>query len=165
VGPIVDAIADDPGWFRRLSQTEKDAIGHRLWAEGRLKLEPWLAPRLQNQRLRISPNTELASCTKEESGELTATLTNGETFTIDQVLLATGYKVKIGQLPYLAAGNLLEQLEIRDGFPVLDDHFESSIPGLFITSMPAAQDFGPFFGFTVSVRAAAKLITGADFTS
>jgi cation diffusion facilitator CzcD-associated flavoprotein CzcO len=165
VGPIVDAIADDPGWFRRLSQTEKDAIGYRLWAEGRLKLEPWLAPRLQNQRLRISPNTELASCTKEESGELTATLTNGETFTIDQVLLATGYKVKIGQLPYLAAGNLLEQLEIRDGFPVLDDHFETSIPGLFITSMPAAQDFGPFFGFTVSVRAAAKLITGADFTS
>jgi hypothetical protein len=29
---------------------------------------------------------------------------------------------------------------------------------LFITSMPATHDFGPFFGFTVAVRAAAELI-------
>ena len=54
--------------------------------------------------------------------------------------------------------NLLEQLETRNGFPVLDDHFETSVPGLFITSMPAVQDFGPFFGFTNAVRTSARLI-------
>jgi len=162
VNVIVDAMADDPSWFRRLPQTEKDAINRRLWAEGRLKLEPWLAPRLQDNRLTVWPNTELAACTQHANGGLAATLTNGETFNVDQVVLATGYKVNIARLPYLAAGNLLNQLETRNDFPVLNDHFETSIPGLFITSMPAGQDFGPFFGFTVSVRTAAKLILAAD---
>jgi thioredoxin reductase len=129
-----------------------------MWAEGRLKLEPWLAPRVSNDRVTLWPHTELASCVKHKNGELVVTLTNGETLNVDHIVLATGYKVDIAQLPILANGNLLERLETRNGFPVLDDHFETSIPGLFMTSMPAGQDFGPFFGFTVSVRASAKLI-------
>ena len=161
VNVIVDNMANDPSWFRRLPQSEKDAISHRMWAEGRLKLEPWLAPRINDSGIVIHPNTELASCIKQ--GDLTVTLTNDETFNVDHVVLATGYKVNISRLPYLAAGNLLNQLETRNGFPVLDDHFQTSIPGLFITSMPAAQDFGPFFGFTVSVRTSAKLILSTDF--
>jgi len=44
---------------------------------------------------------------------------------------------------------------------VLDDHLQTSVPGLFITSMPAIQDFGPFFGFTIAVRVSAKLICEA----
>lgn len=158
VNPLVDDIVGNPNWFRRLTQTEKDAISHRMWAEGRLKVEPWLESRLNNNRVKVWPHTELTSCIQQPDGELAATLTNGETLNVDHVVLATGYKVNIAQLPLLAAGNLLERLEIRNGFPVLDDHFETSVPGLFITSMPAAQDFGPFFGFTISVRASAKLI-------
>jgi cation diffusion facilitator CzcD-associated flavoprotein CzcO len=157
VNLLVDSTIENPSWFRRLPQAEKDAISQRLWAEGRLKLEPWLEPRLKDERVRLWPQTELFSCS-EQNGELTAALTNGETFNVDHVVLATGYKVNIANLPFLAAGNLLSQLETRNGFPVLDDHFETSVPGLFVTSMPAAQDFGPFFGFTVSVRASAKLI-------
>jgi len=157
VPEIVDNIADDPSWFRRMTQAEKDAVSHRLWAEGRLKLEPWLAPRLNDARLHVWAETQLVSCIELPNGELEATLSNGETISIDQVVLATGYKVDIWRLPILSR-NLLNQIETRNGFPVLDDHFETSVPGLFITSMPATQDFGPFFGFTVSVRTSAKLI-------
>ena len=154
VNPLVDNIATDPNWFRRLSQTDKDDVNHRLWAEGRLKIEPWLEARLNDDRVKVWPQTELESCDEN----LEVKLTNGETFKVDEIVLATGYKVNIARLPYLAAGNLLERLETRNGFPVLDDHFETSVPGLFITSMPAAQDFGPFFGFTISVRTSARLI-------
>jgi cation diffusion facilitator CzcD-associated flavoprotein CzcO len=157
VNELVDNMAEDPNWFRRLSQTEKDEVSHRLWAEGRLKLEPWLAPRLKGDRVRLWPQTHLVSCTETPNGELEAVLSNGETITIDTIVLATGYKVDIARLPILSP-NLLEQLKTRNGFPVLDDHFETSIRGLFITSMPAMQDFGPFFGFTISVRTSAKLI-------
>ena len=94
VNAIVDNIADDPSWFRHMPQSEKDAISHRMWAEGRLKLEPWLAPRINDPRIAIHPNTELASC-KDENGELTVVLTNNETFNVDHVVLATGYKVNI----------------------------------------------------------------------
>lgn len=158
VNLIVDSMIEDPNYWRRLSEAEKEAISHRLWAEGRLKLEPWLEPRINDPRLKVYPNTELATCTQHETGELTVTLTKGDIFNVDHVVLATGYKVEITKLPLLAAGNLLNQLELRNGYPVLDDHMQTSIPGLFITSMPAGQDFGPFFGFTVSVRTSAKLI-------
>ena len=157
VNELVDNMARDPGWFRRLSQTEKDEVSHRLWAEGRLKLEPWLAPRLKDDRVRLWPQTQLMNCTETPNGDLRAVLGNGETIEIDTIVLATGYKVDITRLPILSPG-LLTKLETRNGFPVLDQHFETSIPGLFITSMPASQDFGPFFGFTISVRTSAKLI-------
>jgi cation diffusion facilitator CzcD-associated flavoprotein CzcO len=158
VKPMVDAMVDDPGWFRRLSQKEKDDISYRMWSEGRLKLEPWLESRLRSERVKVWPHTEVVSCVAKESGEWEVRLMNGEAITVDKIILATGYKVDITRLPVLAAGNLLEQIETRNGFPVLDDHFETSVPGLFITSMPAMQDFGPFFGFTNSVRTSARLI-------
>jgi FAD-dependent urate hydroxylase len=80
---------------------------------------------------------------------------------VDHITLATGYRVNMAQVPFLARGNLLERLETRDGCPVLDERFQSSIPSLFITSMPATQDFGPFLAFTVSVGASAKIIASA----
>ncbi len=157
VKPLVDNMVEDPSWFRRLSQREKDDISYRMWSEGRLKIEPWLESRLRSERVKVWPQTEVVSCVTNESGELEVKLTNGEALTVDKIILATGYKVDIKRLPVLAA-NLLEQIETRNGFPVLDDHFETSVPGLFITSMPAVQDFGPFFGFTNSVRTSARLI-------
>jgi len=160
VNPMVDAIGDNPTWFRTLSQAEKDEVNHRLWAEGRLKVEPWLEARLNTDRVHVLPRTEVVECI-DRNGELTVRLSNGETITCDQIILATGYKVDITRLPILAAGNILGQLEMRNGFPVLDNHFQTSIKGLFITSMPATQDFGPFFAFTISVRVSARLICDA----
>ncbi|HEX5604488.1 MAG TPA: NAD(P)-binding domain-containing protein [Pyrinomonadaceae bacterium] len=160
VNPMVDAIGENPTWFRNLSQEEKDEVNHRLWAEGRLKVEPWLEARLNTDRVHVRPRTEVVECI-ENNGEVNVTLINGETITCDQIVLATGYKVDITRLPILSGGNILEQLETRNGFPVLDEHFQTSIKGLFITSMPATQDFGPFFAFTISVRVSAKLICEA----
>jgi len=160
VNPLVDAMAENPNWFRRLSQEEKDAVSQRQWAEGRLKLEPWLEPRLAGHRVKVLPRTEVVAC-QEQDGELIVTLSNGEEIHCDQIILATGYKVDITRLPLLSSGNVLDQLATRNGFPVLDEHFQTSIPGLFITSMPAIQDFGPFFGFTIAVRVSAKLICDA----
>lgn len=158
VNALVDNMVKDPAWFRNLSPQEKDAVAHRLWAEGRLKLEPWLGPRLENHRVHVWPRTEVLSSRESENGELEVELSNGETILVDHIILATGYKVNVAQLPVLASGNILAKLKTRNGYPELDDHFESSIPGLFMTSMPATQDFGPFFGFTIAVRAAAELI-------
>lgn len=160
VNPLVDAMADNPTWFRRLSQQEKDEVSRRQWAEGRLKLEPWLAPRLAGDRVRVLPKTEIAKSV-EQNGELVVTLSNGAEVVCDKVVFATGYKVDITRVPVLSSGNILRQLETRNGFPVLDDHLQTSVPGLFITSMPAIQDFGPFFGFTIAVRVSAKLICDA----
>jgi FAD-dependent urate hydroxylase len=158
VSPLVDAMVDDPGWFRNLSREEKEAINHRLWAEGRLKVEPWLGPRLRHPSVTVRPGTRVTACEELPSGELRVLLDDNTAIDVDHVIFATGYKADLARVPYLAEGNLAQELETRDGFPVLDEHLQTSVPGLFITSMPAAQDFGPFFAFTISVRTSARLI-------
>jgi cation diffusion facilitator CzcD-associated flavoprotein CzcO len=161
VSPMVEAIAENPGWFRNLSQSEKDDVNHRLWAEGRLKIEPWLQSRLSTPRVKLWPGTQLMSCSAEVNGELSIELSDGTKFKVDRVILATGYKVNISNVPYLSEGNIIGRLETRNGFPILNENFETSVPGLFITSMPATQDFGPFFGFTIAARVSARLICNA----
>jgi thioredoxin reductase len=69
---------------------------------------------------------------------------------IDTVVLAD-----INAVPYLEE---LPDLETVDGFPVLDDHMQTSEPGLFLTGFAATRDFGPFFGFVRASPAAAEII-------
>ena len=151
-------MVDNPGWYRNLSAGEKEAVNYRFWSEGRLKVEPWLEARVMKETVKIWPNTQVISCDEQPGGNLAVSLDNGEKLTVDHVILATGYKVDIERLPFLAQGNILNNLATRNGYPVLDEHLQANIPGLFFTSMAASQDFGPFFAFTVSVLASAKLI-------
>jgi len=158
VNTIVEDMAENPAWFRKLSQEEKDAVSYRLWAEGRLKIEPWLEKRVMKEHIKLWPLTHVAACKQLSTGELVVTLNNGSEVIVDHIILATGYKVDISQVPFISNGNMMSILSIHNGFPVLDEHFQSNLPGLFITSMPASNDFGPFFGFTISARTSATLI-------
>ena len=158
ISPLVDTMVDNPGWFRNLARPEKEAISQRLWDEGRLKVEPWLEKRVIKKNTHIHARTKLISCTERADGAMDIRLDNGESLIVDDVILATGYKVDLAQIPFLRTGNLFEKIRTQDGFPVLDEQFQTSVKGLYITSTPSAQDFGPFFGFTVSVRTSARII-------
>jgi lysine/ornithine N-monooxygenase len=161
VNPIVDGMIDNPGWFRSLTQVEKDDVGRRLWAEGRLKVEPWLASRVLQDPITLWPDTRLGACRELPDGTLEITLDGhdrSDVVRVDRIVLATGYKAGIGRVPFLARGNVLARLNTDAGCPVLDEHLQTSVPGLFVTSMAATRDFGPFFAFTVSVRTSAHLI-------
>lgn len=161
VPPLVDGMVSDPAWFRGLPQEEKDAIVKRMWGEGRLKVEPWLEKRVMKPNTSIHQKASLLSCAERSDGALDVKLDNGDAFVVDDVILATGYKVELDRLPFLKNSNLFDKIEMKNGFPVLDPHFQTTAKGLYFTSMPAGQDFGPFFGFTVSVRASAKIIGNA----
>ena len=158
VNPMVNAMVENPGWYRNLASQQKEDLGRRFWAEGRLKLEPWLAPRINHPAIKLWPKSRVVGCHAAPTGELAVFLDNGASVTIDQIVLATGYKVNIENVPLLAHGNLLGKMQLKDGYPVLDKHLQSSVPGLFFTSMAATQAFGPFFAFTVSVVASTRII-------
>ncbi|WP_266367090.1 NAD(P)-binding domain-containing protein [Tellurirhabdus rosea] len=157
VETIVEQMASHPAWFRELTPEQQEAYRHKLWAEGRLKLEPWLESRICRDEVTLHPRTEVASVTRKPDDSLLVTLTDEETFVVDDIILATGYQVDIKRLPFLSEA-LQEAVAVRNGFPLLDVHFQSTVPGLYFSSFPAGQSFGPFFGFTVAVRTAAKLI-------
>jgi FAD-dependent urate hydroxylase len=150
---LLGLMTQDPAWYGRRTQEEKDAIAQHMFAEGRLQLEPWLTDRIAAGNIRLWPRTRIAS-----SRGRTVELDNGETLDVDHVILATGYKADIARLPFVRNGNLWDELQVRDGHPVLDTGFQSSVNGLFFTSILAARDFGPFFGFTVSARFSARQI-------
>ncbi|MGR9074135.1 MAG: NAD(P)-binding domain-containing protein [Gammaproteobacteria bacterium] len=156
--PMIDGMVENPGWFRNLSPEEKESLNRRFWSEGRLKIEPWLEQRVKKDNIKLWPNTRVISCVEASGGELAVNLDNGARLAVDHVVLATGYKVEIQRVPFLACGNLLNGLTTRNGYPILDEHLQTNIPGLFITSMAAAQDFGSFFAFTLAVRTSAELI-------
>ena len=158
VDPLLDATEKDPGWFRNLSYQEKEEIRSRFWAEGRLKLEPWLKARLPDDKVKLWPKTRIVQSRNLSTSDIVVSMDNGCEIAIDRIILATGYKVDFGQVPFLQGSKILNRLNVRDGFPELDEHFQSNVRGLFITSMPAVQQFGPFFAFTIAVRTSARLI-------
>ena len=161
VPSLVSRFEDEPGWFRRLPQDERDAIGQRMWGEGRLKVEPWLKSRLPPDRVTIRPRTQVHGASVRAEGTVEVFLDTGASLIVDQIIFATGYKPDVGRVPLLSRGNLLQTLDVRNGCPTLDDNLQTSIPRLFVTSFLATADFGNFFAFTVAARTSARLIVRA----
>lgn len=154
VDDYTEATISIPGWWRSLPPTDQDKISQKFWEVGRLTLEWWLTPRLTGDRFHFWPNTEVVG-TSAESEATVVTLSNGERLSVDRVIFATGYKAELANVPYLRS--LISDIEVRDGFPALDENFQSSIPGLYFPGFAASRDFGPFFGFTKGCPAAATL--------
>lgn len=157
VEPLLERIGNEPGWYRSLPSHEREALNSRFWAEGRLKLEPWLGPRVRHERITIRPMTRVVGC-ERDAGALRVQLNTGDAVEVDHVFYATGYKVDFSRVSFLQAGNLRDRITCSDGFPVLDDCLQTNVQGLFVTSLPAVRDFGLFFAFTAAVRASARIV-------
>ena len=156
VDPFMEQTLAVPGWWRRLSSAEQEAIARKFWEVGRLTLEWWLIPRLQGDRFRRRPGTSVVSAAAGDSGTARVRLSDGTDLSVDRIVLATGYKADLSRVPYLA--EVLDRIEIADGFPVLDETFQASLPGLYLPGFTGTRDFGPFFGFTKGCPAAAALV-------
>jgi hypothetical protein len=81
-------------------------------------------------------------------------LNDGSERVFDHVLLGTGYRVDIERYPFLSP-QVLKRIERVDGFPVLDEGFETSLPGMHFVGAPAARSFGPLMRF----------VAGTEFTA
>ena len=161
IDELMDRTRESPGWFKKLQPAERDGIYQRLWGEGRLKLEPWLHPRIQGDNVHLWPNTRITGGRRVGREAVALSLDNGKSLEVDRVILATGYRVELAREPYLWDSSIVRSLRVEEGFPALDDQFQSSIPGLYFTGQTATRDFGPFFGFGIGCPAAAWVIGNA----
>lgn len=157
VPELVGRVEDHPGWFRSLPESRRQEIDRRFWEQGRLRIEPWLEARLDREVVRIWQGDRVTGCEVDAAGTLRVSLASGRSLEVDDVVLATGYRVDIRRIAWLDP-ELLRQIDLNDGFPALDTAMQSSVPGLYFTSMAAARDFGPFMGFTVSVAGMTRLL-------
>jgi pyruvate/2-oxoglutarate dehydrogenase complex dihydrolipoamide dehydrogenase (E3) component len=93
---------------------------------------------------------------RPDADEFEVTLTGSVRLTVDRVLFASGYRANVNNIPYLAG--VIERIRTHDGFPVLDEAFQTSLAGLYMTGFSATKDFGPFFGFVKGAPASATLV-------
>jgi FAD-dependent urate hydroxylase len=153
----VERTVASPTWWRSLPVSQQQVIARKFWEVGRLTLEWWLMPRLQGERFRRRPGTTVVAVSADGAGAARVQLSDGTELAVDHIVLATGYKADLARIPYL--DEVLPLVATAGGFPLLDDAFQTSLPGLFMPGFTGTRDFGPFFGFTKGCPAAADLVT------
>jgi cation diffusion facilitator CzcD-associated flavoprotein CzcO len=158
VDPMMQLTTEFRGWYRKLPAAEKETIENRFWAEGRLKLEPWLASRIDKPNIELWPKTSVEACEVSPGGSLSVRLSGRKKFEVDHIILATGYRVNVNHVSFLSKTTVLPRLKILNGFPALDEDFQTAVKGLFLAGLVATNDFGPFYGFVRGCPTAARII-------
>ncbi|GLZ52698.1 FAD-dependent oxidoreductase [Actinomycetospora sp. NBRC 106378] len=87
-------------------------------------------------------------------GVVTVTLADGTVLTADHVMVGSGYDIDVTRYDLLDK-ELLSELDLADGSPVLGAGFESSVPGLHFLGAPAVRSFGPVNRFVTGTWYAA----------
>ena len=76
----------------------------------------------------------------------------------DHVIAATGYRSDITRLGFLGDG-LRSGLNLVAGTPVVDGHYQSSVPGLYFVGPVVAPTFGPVMRFVFGTAHAAGTVS------
>jgi thioredoxin reductase len=69
----------------------------------------------------------------------------------DHVISATGYRVDVERMKFLAP-SLRSQIALCNGSPLVSDTFETSVPGLYTIGLSAMEMFGPLLRFMVGAE-------------
>jgi thioredoxin reductase len=151
------AVSEMPQWFRRLLPAD---LRHRYvaktWGPAGAY---WLRSRVEG-RIEILLNHKVREA-KAEQGRVRLAVQGPDgprTIWTDHVIAATGYKVDLDRLDYLAP-DLKQSMAREGGAPVLDSQFETSVPGLFIVGIASAPTFGPVMRFMFGAKHVAPVLT------
>jgi thioredoxin reductase len=154
-----------PGWFNLIEETFpygftllprklKDRFLRGIGAHGPMG-SAWLRPRLIG-KVPLHEQTSVLEAREADDGLLLKLSTN-QTLKVDHIMLATGYRVDIKRLSLLGT-SLLSHIQTYNGAPVLNNHFESNIPGLFFVGFSSFKSCGPYYRFVVGTGAAARRV-------
>jgi thioredoxin reductase len=78
--------------------------------------------------------------------QLTDSAGTRKSITVDHLIAATGYKVKLQRLAFMDA-QLQSAIRSVEDTPVLSSNFQSTVPGLYFVGASAANTFGPLLRF------------------
>lgn len=119
----------------------------------------WLPARLTDVTITAGVRAVNA---EEKDGHAVVAFDDGSTREVDHVLLGTGYRVDVSRYPFLAP-ELVRELEVVNGHPVLRRGFEASVPGLHFMGAPAAYSYGPLMRFVAGTEFAGKELVRGVF--
>jgi cation diffusion facilitator CzcD-associated flavoprotein CzcO len=115
----------------------------------------WLVSRLENVPIHLGRSVLSATPVGEKAR---VRLDDGSERIVDHILFGTGYRVDISKYEFLAP-NLVQAIQRVNGYPVLSEGLETSLPGLHILGAPAAWSFGPLMQFVSGTHYASESLT------
>ena len=104
----------------------------------------------------ISEGVEVQGVESRPDG-LVLALSDGTSREVDACIVACGFAFSRDGLSVLAP-ELRARVEIRDGWPVLDRAFRTSVPQLSLVGFPAEGRFGPLSRFVEGAEFAAQRV-------
>ena len=149
-GRVTGWVAAAPDMCTRLPTGLRSSVAVRVL---RPKGADWLRPRLADVTVTLGRHVTQAS----SDGEVHVVLDDGSERSADHVLLGTGYHIDVASYEFLSR-DLVTQLDLRGGYPMLGRGLESSVPGLHFVGAPAAYSFGPIMRFVVGTWYAAPAV-------
>lgn len=158
VQPMARRTLADHAWWRNMTSEQQEKIRLDFWAVGRLTLEAWLDARVHQPSIHIHEKTNIVAVNALDDKTYAVLLDDDTTFNVHRIILATGYRPNMHNVPFLDRATILDVLATHDGFPALGTEFQTNLPNLYVNGIAATRDFGPFFGFTVGCPVAAKII-------
>ncbi|GCE17393.1 NAD(P)-binding domain-containing protein [Dictyobacter kobayashii] len=154
-----------PGWenwvleyipylFHRFPQERKDRF---IKSHYNAAASDWLRERVLGEgKVKVHERTTIKEL-KEQDGKLDVLLSDGQRLQVDHLLLGTGYEVTVKNLSMIDPG-LLSQIQTDQNIPILNNWFESSVPGLYFIGLSSVRTFGPLYRFVVGAKAAGKRV-------
>jgi cation diffusion facilitator CzcD-associated flavoprotein CzcO/predicted ATP-grasp superfamily ATP-dependent carboligase len=144
-------IAAAPDVFRAVPESLHPTISYRC-------IRPagagWLRPRLGEVPMSLGRSVLGA---RMDGAAVELSLSDGSTRVVDRVLLGTGFSIDVRRYPFLG-DELMADVQLAGGYPVLGPGLESSVAGLHFVGAPAAYSFGPVMRFVVGSWYAAPAI-------
>ena len=150
--PGINWLVAFPSFYRHLPDRIKNPVHRRAVLPGGAK---WLRPRIEGN-VQITEKTQIVKATPQGQG-LCLELDDGTTREVDYLMLGTGYQPGVQKLPYIDA-SLLKRIQQNNGYPVLDESYEASVPGMYFAGILAGNTFGPTCRFVSGTKALANRI-------
>jgi len=149
IGPAgISRLVAAPNLVRRIPLGWRDKIRTRAV---RSAGSSWLPTRLEDVNIKTS---RFVAAAHSSGSQVQLKLNDGSVSVVDHVILGTGYSVDISRYRFLSQ-DIVRQVQVFDGYPVLDSGFRSSLPGLHFIGAAAARTFGPLLYF----------VAGTEFSS
>jgi thioredoxin reductase len=153
IGPVgINWLVEHPFLFTLFPRGMQDRMAYRAI---RPAASDWLRPRFEG--VAVFPGREIVAA-EAQGGKIRLRLSDGTEREADHVLLGTGYKVALARYGFLPPA-LREAIRTADGYPVLNQGLESSVPGLYFVGATAARSFGPLCRFVAGTRFMAVTLT------
>jgi FAD-dependent urate hydroxylase len=150
VGPAgISQLMARPDLLRKLPRSLQNKLRIRSVRPAGAR---WLVDRLKDVAIRLNTSVSSFSVTGDK---ISVRLSDGTSRTVDHILMGTGYRVDVSKYAFLSPG-IVNSLKTQNGFPLLTEGMETSVPGLHILGAPGIWTFGPLLQFVSGTHYACK---------